>query len=87
MLVYEVTERLWQGEPWGPQHIVVYGIVGKRAQGKAEESVVIPDISSDQRFVSQLAAQMERLQVSLLHMKDVIEDALWQAEDTWAKRG
>lgn len=79
MVLYSVTAELWKEE--GEEPIVCYGIVGRRTDGGVTDECVIPAISTDREFVGRLCELLRANEVSLVHMKDVIEDALWERED------
>ena len=54
-----------------------YGILATRVEdGITQESALIPGISCDREFVSQLMNRCERNQLSPIHMLDVVTDAM-----------
>jgi hypothetical protein len=55
-----------------PQQIVTYGIIAR----SAEHFSAIRDISTCRLWVERLVCQLNRLQVSLCHFREVVEDAL-----------
>lgn len=77
MVRYSVTTELWKEE--GEEPIVCYGIVGHCSDGG--ETAAVPTISTDRAFVCRLCETLRTSGVSLVHMRDVIEDALWERED------
>ncbi len=78
MVIYSVTTELWEQEVREP--VRCYGIAGRCSDGGEPGELVIPAISTDLAFVEGLCERLRRNGVSLVHMKDVIEDALWERE-------
>lgn len=78
MVMYSVTTEMWEQEEQEP--VRCYGIVGRCSEGGETVELAIPAISVDLAFVERLCEQLRRNGVSLVHMKDVIEDALWERE-------
>ena len=62
----------------GIKQILTYGI-SVQSHSKDYESFVIPDIATDREDVEELAALCNRLQLSPIHLADVIEDFLGRA--------
>lgn len=77
MVRYSVTTELWKEE--GEEPVVCYGIVGQCTDGG--ETAAVSAISTDRAFVCRLCELLGAGGVSLVHMRDVIEDALWERED------
>lgn len=71
---YEITAELRNYEDYGD--VVVYGIRGTMTDEERE----IPAVSSNYQFVKQLWKALRKHQVSLIHMADVITDALYERE-------
>ncbi len=53
--------------------VITYGILATDEQGK---EVCIPDVSTYRRIVDEMAERFSREQVSLVHIRDIVEDFL-----------
>jgi len=53
--------------------VITYGILATDEMGK---EVYLPDISTYRRIVDELAERFSREQVSLVHIREIIEDFL-----------
>lgn len=58
----------------------VYSSFGLRVvlvqEGRTEELLLVPDISTDRSFVMHLARLFTKLQPAPLHLRDILQDAL-----------
>ncbi len=71
---YEITAERRNYEDYGD--VVVYGIRGRMTDEERE----IPAVSPNYHFVKRLWKALMQHQVSLIHMADVIADALYERE-------
>ncbi len=79
MVLYSVTTDLWKKET--QEEIPCFGIVGRHTNGEETEEIRIPAISINRGLVEEICERLLRNEVSLVHMRDVIEDTLWEREE------
>lgn len=56
--------------------VIVYGIRGTECDGAAVNETLIEDVSDDEQFVCRVVALLNREDVSICHMEDVVLDCI-----------